>query len=228
MTKVLTLKLTGRVFDDHQVVRDYVKVIRHLTIAFPDVKLVVVTGGGEIARRYVSLVRDLSNNESLADIAGILASRLNAYVLISGIPEAYPKPPETVQEFLQALSLHRIVISGGLQPGQSTATVAMLLAELSGSREVIFCSNVDAVYTDDPRKNPNATKLSEITITELENILRRTSDVKAGTYQLIDQWALNIARRAKIHIYILHYRDPWKILDIISSGKGYGTHIIPE
>ncbi len=226
--KVWTIKLSGRVFDNFELVKRYVSIFRTLLTAVPDLKLVIVTGGGEIARKYVSIIRELARNESLADIAGILVSRLNAQVLISGLEEAYPKPPETVSEFLQAFSTYRVVVCGGLQPGQSTATVALLLAEVSRSRDVVFCSNVDAVYTDDPRKNPNARKLEKITLSELEEILRRTSDIRAGTYQLIDQWAINIARRAGIRIYITDCRRPELVQEIVLRGTGYGTLVVPD
>ena len=115
--KVWTIKLSGRVFDNFELVKRYVSIFRTLLTAVPDLKLVIVTGGGEIARKYVSIIRELARNESLADIAGILVSRLNAQVLISGLEEAYPKPPETVSEFLQAFSTYRVVVCGGLQPG---------------------------------------------------------------------------------------------------------------
>ncbi len=226
--KLWTVKLSGRVFESPELVKRYVHVFKSLLTALPDLRLTVVTGGGEVARRYVNIVRELAENESAADIVGILASRLNAQVLISGLEEAYPKPPETITEFLQAFSTHRVVVCGGLQPGQSTATVALLLAEVVKCRDVVFCSNIDAVYTDDPRKNPNATRLEKVTLTELENILRRTSDVRAGTYQLIDQWAINIARRARIRIYIVDCRRPELLQEIVLRGTGYGTVVVPD
>ena len=84
------------------------------------------------------------------------------------------------------------------------------------------------MYTDDPRKNPNARKLEKITLSELEEILRRTSDIRAGTYQLIDQWAINIARRAGIRIYITDCRRPELVQEIVLRGTGYGTLVVPD
>ena len=43
---------------------------------------VVVTGGGEIARRYINIARNLGSDEANLDIIGIEVSRLNAKLLI--------------------------------------------------------------------------------------------------------------------------------------------------
>ncbi|WP_243668626.1 hypothetical protein [Vulcanisaeta sp. JCM 16161] len=46
------------------------------------------------------------------------------------------------------------MITGGFQPGQSTATVALLVSESLGIKRLIDCANIDAVYTSDPRVDP--------------------------------------------------------------------------
>ncbi len=226
----IVIKLSGHIFDREELVVEYIERLREILLADSSLSLVIVTGGGSTARRYVNLIRKLSSNESLADIVGIMCSRLNAYLLIGGLGDlAYPVVPENVQQFMQALaSGKRAVVVGGLQPGQSTATVAVLLAELSGSRELIYCANVDAVYTDDPRKNPSAQRLSRVSVSELLEILKRSSDIRAGTYQLIDQWALLIAKRAGIRIYVVDGSKPDLLVKVVEKQEGYGTVIIPE
>jgi len=226
----IVVKLSGHIFDRDDLVLAYVEEIRRIVARNPDLNLIIVTGGGGAARRYVDLARKLTSNEAIADMVGILVSRLNAYLLISGLGDlVYPTPPDSIHQFLQALtSGKRVIVSGGLQPGQSTATVAVLLAEVSGSKEVVYCANIDAVYTDDPRRNPSAQKLTRVTASQLLDILRQTADIRAGTYQLVDQWALLIARRAGIKIYIVDGSKPELLSKVIESGEGYGTLIVPE
>ncbi len=220
------LKISGHVFDSDELIEEYAKTIKELITR--GVKLVIITGGGSIARKYVNIVRRLTSNEALADYVGIMVSRLNAYILATGLGDyAYRKIPTSIDEIEQAYSTGKVVILGGLQPGQSTVTVAILIAEYLGIDKVIDCANIDAVYTDDPKINPEARRLEKISISELLQILSRTN-VKAGTYELIDTWALRIAKRSKITIYVVSAQEPRKILNIIFHNRDYGTVIIPD
>ncbi|NPA23708.1 MAG: UMP kinase [Crenarchaeota archaeon] len=224
----LLVKLSGHVFDQDDLVKRYVRVIRFILDSSPESKIVLVCGGGSIARRYVSIVRDITHNEAKSDMIGIMASRLNALTLALSVDEAYKSVPSSIDEFLKAYSNSRAVFCGGLQPGQSTATVAMILAEVTGTRDVIFASNIDAVYDKDPLKHRDAKKLEKVTLSELEKILSRDTDVRAGTYPLLDIWAINIAKRAQIRIFLYNCREPEKLIDIVLHGTGYGTLIVPD
>jgi Uridylate kinase len=51
---------------------------------------------------------------------------------------------------------------GGTEPGHTTDTVAMLLAERIGANVMINATSVDGVYTADPRKDSSARKLENL------------------------------------------------------------------
>ena len=51
------------------------------------------------------------------------------------------------------------MVMGGLQPGQSTNAVGALVAEAIGADLFINATDVDGVYTSDPKKDPEARKL---------------------------------------------------------------------
>jgi molybdenum storage protein len=55
----------------------------------------------------------------------------------------------------------------GLIPPHRTDTGAFLMAEVLGAKSCILVKNVDGLYTEDPRVNPNATLIEEITAKEL-------------------------------------------------------------
>jgi uridylate kinase len=84
---------------------------------------------------------------------------------------------------------------------------------------------VDGAYTADPLKDPNATKLDEVTPDELTKILS-TEGFKAGEYDLMDPLALRIIKRSKIPAVIVDGRDPSNIAKAL-SGKRIGTRIVP-
>ncbi|MCG2863225.1 MAG: UMP kinase [Vulcanisaeta sp.] len=223
--KTFTLKLSGHLFDNADLLPTYVNLIRELWVN--GYRMVVVTGGGSLARRYIEIGRSLGINESLLDMLGILASRLNAQLLASALSDiAYLPIPTDINTTLSAWATGRLVIVGGFQPGQSTATVAMLVSEALGIKNLVDCANIDAVYTSDPRRDPTAKRLERVTIDELMGILK--SRTVAGTYDLLDPWALSIAQRGKITIHVVSCNNPDALRRLISEGVGAGTVITPS
>jgi len=116
-------------------------------------------------------------------------------------------------------------VVGGLQPAQSTTAVAALAAEAIGAEKLIIATDVEGVYTDDPKKKPDAKLLREVTLSRLEEILRGSSHA-AGEYKLIDQLALKVLRRSGITALVIDGRRP-ENLEKALSGERVGTLIIP-
>jgi len=213
----LVIKLSGRIFDDEELVLRYAQIIK----ARKD-KVGVITGGGEVARRYISVARRGGASNTFQDLLGIYASRLNALLLISLLDNAYPRVPTNIEEFLEAWRIHQVVVSGGFQPGQSTATVAALVAEAVGVSALLNAANIDAVYSDDPRKNPDAERIPELTYDEFEKILRSSS--LPGGYELMDVWSLSILKRNCVTTYVFDGRRPEHI-EAIARGENPGSKI---
>ncbi|MCI4447358.1 MAG: UMP kinase [Pyrobaculum sp.] len=214
---VLVVKLSGRIFDDESLVLKYSQIVKRLSE-----KVGIVTGGGEVARRYIAAARRGGASNTFQDLLGIYASRLNALLLISLLDNAYPRVPTNIEEFLEAWRRYPVVVAGGFQPGQSTATVAALVAEAVGSPVLLNAANIDAVYSDDPRKNPDAKRIPELTYDEFEKILRSSS--LPGGYELMDVWSLSILKRNCITTYVFDGRRP-ELLEAIAKGENPGSKI---
>ncbi len=214
---VLVVKLSGRIFDDESLVLKYSQIVKRRSE-----KIGIVTGGGEIARKYIAVARKGGASNTFQDLLGIYASRLNALLLISLLDNVYPRVPTNIEEFLDAWRRYPVVVTGGFQPGQSTATVAALVAEAVGSPVLLNAANIDAVYSDDPKKNPSAKRLPELTYDEFEKILR--SSYLPGGYELMDLWSLSILRRSCITTYVFDGRRP-ELLEAIAKGENPGSKI---
>jgi len=183
----------------------------------------VVVGGGEISRSFIRAVKELGASKSLQDLVGLEASRLNARLLIAGLwPRAYPEPPRSIHEVLRAFSTGKLVVCGGLQPAQSTATVAAIIAELLDASKLVLASTVNGVYNSDPRENPQAKLLKKITYSELERVL--SSSLEPGRYELLDPYATSILRRSKITTHVVNGFDPENVVRA-SRGEEIGTLI---
>ena len=223
MKKRIVIKLSGRVFgiDNVKVLRDYAQFLVKISkVCQP----IVVAGGGNIARHYISHARLSGADESTLDELGIEISRLNAKLLIYALKnKAYSPPPTTLQEVRHAVDDGLIVVAGGLHPGQSTNGTAALIAEKVKAEQFLNATDVDGVYDMDPNKFKKAKKFKRIDMKNLKNMLVHEDSV-AGGYDLMDIVALKIIERSKIKTRILKASP--KIIEKAIKGSDVGTEII--
>lgn len=214
----LVIKLGGHLFFNENIkiplIKAYNKFFHELA---KREKIVIVVGGGGISRKYISAAREMGLNEAICDEIGIHVSRMNAYFLAQIIGEiAYPAIAENLQQVRQYLTQKNIVITGGFQPGQSTTAVAAIIAEALKAEKLIIATNVDGVYTKDPKKYSDAKLIKKITPEELSNIIEKESQI-AGEYKLFDKLSLIIVKRSKIDCIVLNGE---KIENIKKALKG--------
>jgi uridylate kinase len=202
-------------------VSDYVQMFRELV---GEHHILVVAGGGDIARVYIRAARKLGVPESLCDHLGILVSRVNARLLVDGLGEyAFPEVPVNIDELKHYFASGKIVAMGGLTPGHSTNAVAAIAAETIDADLFINATDVDGVYTADPSKDKNAQKLDEVSIARLQEILSKV-EISAGAYELMDPLAVRIIHRSKIPTVILDGRTPANIVKAL-QGEKLGTKL---
>ncbi|MDH3394698.1 MAG: UMP kinase [Nitrosopumilus sp.] len=223
MKKRIVIKLSGRIFgiDNVKVLKDYAEFLVKISkVCQP----IIIAGGGNIARHYISHARSSGADESTLDELGIEISRLNAKLLIYALKnKAYSHPPTTLQEVRHAVDDGLIVVTGGLHPGQSTNGTAALIAEKVQAEQFLNATDVDGVYDKDPNKFKNAKKFRRIDLKNLKNMLVHEDSV-AGGYDLMDIVALKIIERSKIKTRILK-ATPKNIENAIKGGN-VGTEII--
>jgi len=221
------IKLGGFAFPgrgEKPLVEEYVRVLKELLVQD---RLVVVTGGGAIARTYINAAREMSVSESLCDHIGILVSRLNARLLVDGLGEyAFPEIPTSIGELKHYFASGKIVAMGGLTPGHSTNAVAAIAAETVGAEIFVNATDVDGVYTSDPEKDKMAKKLEQVTVKQLTEILA-TTGMTAGAYDLMDPLALRIIQRSNLPTIILDGRTPQNVVKALRNGK-IGTRVIHD
>ncbi len=191
-------------------------------------RVFIIVGGGAIAREYIRIARDLGANEAFCDLIGIDLTRLNARLLISALSgDVYPTPPMDYKEAESAASSGKIVVMGGITPGQTTDATAAILAEFVRANLLVNATSVDGVYTKDPRLDPSAKKLDKITPEQLVNIVMQT-EMKAGSESVIDPLAAKIIERSKIPTIVLNGTDPKNIVNAVIKNEHVGTEIRPS
>ena len=191
------------------------------------VQLAIVIGAGNLwrgARQGVGMDR------ATADYIGMLATIMNALALQDAL-ESLGVPPRvqtalTITQVaepyirrraLRHLEKERIVIFGGGtgNPFFSTDTAAALRALEVGAEVVLMAKNkVDGVYSDDPRKNPEAVRFDELTYLEVLN----------RGLQVMDTTAITLCMEAGLPIVVFDIFKPGALVGII-QGEKVGTLI---
>ena len=138
-----------------------------------EAKLIFVAGGGAPARVYQDALRHIDPDApaEMQDWLGIRATHLNG-MLLRAVFSRYVSDELVTDPTAEGIAFGgRILVAGGWKPGFSTDTDAVYLARRFGGRTVINLSNIKKVYTDDPRKNPDATPIDRISWPEFRKIV---------------------------------------------------------
>jgi uridylate kinase len=190
-------------------------------------RLFVVAGGGKLARNYIQAGRQLGADETTLDQIGIEATRLNARVLIAALGEhAYPRVPHDFEAAAEASMLNPIVVLGGTHPGHTTDAVAVMMGERARAARILILTNVDGVYTADPRVDRSAKRLDRLTASDLVALTARSTS-EAGSTGVIDSMGSKIIQRARIPTCVLHGRD-FDALRAAAEGRPFkGSLIVP-
>ncbi len=224
------LKLGGSLLYDEdgrirvERIREYADIIRGAVDSGNNI--VTVVGGGRAAREFIAAARTLGGSEALCDWLGIRLARDNAELLVAALGDtAYPRVVENLKQLGTAVLTGRVVLMGGLVPGQSTNAVAAMAAETINADVLLNATNVEGVYDRDPGE-PGARLLERVTVDELESILAG-SGARAGEYKLFDSVAIRIVGRSRIKTLIFDGRDPDNVRRAL-AGEPVGSVIVHD
>ena len=149
---------------DVDFVKRFVSLIHSFLEADPGRQFVFVVGGGGPARNYQKKCREINPliTDEEADWIGIMATRLNAQLIKAVMGEWCNQ--EVVTDPTEVSSLTgRVLVAAGWKPGFSTDNDAVILAEQLNADMVINLSNIEKIYTADPKIDPDAKPIDTIT-----------------------------------------------------------------
>lgn len=189
------------------------------------VEIGIVVGGGNFWRGKTSKSMD----RATADYMGMLATVINSLALKDALESKGLKTrvhtaiemravaePYIRLRAMKQLSNKEVVIfgAGTGSPFFSTDTTAALRAAEIEADVILLAKNVDAVYEEDPEKNPNAKKYDRITFQEiLENHL-----------EVIDSTAASLSMDNNIPVHIFGISEEGNIVKAV-LGETIGTLI---
>jgi uridylate kinase len=192
-------------------------------------QIAIVVGGGNIFRGLQGARRGVERNTG--DSMGRLATVFNAIALADAIRGAGQKavalsadPMPSLCETYHQRDADRLlsegvvtVLGGGTgQPFFTTDTAAALRAAELNCAAVLKATNVDGVYSADPRKDPQATRYDRLTHDE----------AIAKQLGVMDTAAFALARENRLPIIVFAIQAENAISDVL-GGKGRATRVEP-
>lgn len=186
-------------------------------------KFVIMCGGGKINSKYNEAARKITaiSNADL-DWIGIYASRLNAQ-LVRALFGSLAYQEIIIDPTKKIKSKKPIVAGAGYKPGWSTDYDAVMIAKVSGAKTVINLSNIDYVYTDDPRINPEAKKIENISWRDFRKIVGNVW--KPRMNKPFDPIASKLAEICKIKAVILNGKNMKNFKNCLEGKEFAGTVI---
>ena len=228
--KRILLKLSGEALMGEQghgidpvvvtLIADQVKAIQAL-----GVEVGLVIGGGNIFRGVAGATKGM--DRVTADHMGMLATMINALALqdalehkgvvtrtLSGLE--MPKVTETYirRRATRHLEKGRVVIfgAGTGNPYFSTDTAAALRANEVNAEVVMKATNVDGIYSADPKKDPSATRFERISF----------QDVLEKGLKVMDAPAIALCMDNKLPILVFDMNKPGNLVAAV-MGEAVGT-----
>jgi uridylate kinase len=226
----ILLKLSGEALMGEQqggidpavvsMIADQVKAIQKL-----GVEVGLVIGGGNIFRGVAGASKGI--DRVTGDHMGMLATMINALALqdamekrdvqtrvMSGI-----EMPRVAENYIRRRAMRhlekgRVVIfgAGTGNPYFSTDTAAALRANEIDAQVVMKATNVDGVYTADPKQDATATKYDRISF----------SEVLEKNLKVMDAAAIALCRENKLPILVFNMMKPGNLMAAV-NGEKVGT-----
>lgn len=190
-------------------------------------RFILVVGGGGPARAYQSAYRELVENpeKNEQDWIGIAATRLNAQLVRGVFHDLAPQPvvidPSAVESFQGS-----VLVAAGWKPGFSTDFDAVILAERFSGDTIINLSNIEKVYTADPKKDPKAKPLDHVSWEEFRKLVG--DDWNPGSNFPFDPVATKRAAILGLRVIAAGGQDLENLKKILGEEPFEGTQIGPE
>lgn len=187
------------------------------------VQIAIVIGGGNIFRGVQGAANGM--DKAAADYVGMLATIMNCLIMgevltskgIDTRVQTAIAMPSVAEPFIRKRAIRhldkgRVVVFGGGtgNPHVTTDTAAALRAAEIKADVILMAKNgVDGVFSDDPKKNPDAKKIGRIGFDDLIK-----QDLK-----VMDASAVDLCKQNSIPIIVFDFNQPGRIEEIVCGGK---------
>jgi len=197
-------------------------------VAATGCELAIVVGGGNFLRG-AGFAKDANVGRATADYMGMVATVINALALqecleAAGVDtrvQSAVEMQDVAEPFIRRRCIRHlekkrvVILAGGTgNPFFTTDTAAALRASEIRAQVLLKATKVDGVYSDDPERNPEATRFDHLTY----------GDVVQQDLKIIDMAAISLCRESRIPIVVFNLKREGNIRKVI-AGEPIGTRI---
>jgi len=233
--KRILLKISGEAFKGserygidvdalHNIAREIAQSLRR------GMQMAIVVGGGNIWRGTSDRAKGI--DRVTADYMGMMATLINALALQDALEKM--KIPTRVQSAIEVSKLAEgyirrrairhlekgrvVIFAGGTgNPYFSTDTTAALRAVEIDAHVLLKGTQVDGVYSDDPRTNPKAKKYKQLS----------TMEAIGKRLRVMDTTAFSLCMENKLPVIVFNLYKPGNIRRA-AAGESVGTLITSD
>jgi uridylate kinase len=190
-------------------------------------RLIIVCGGGSLARDYQAALRALAPDARDEDLdwVGVAATRVNGELLRRLLRrwcvEDLVTDPTAVSVFAG-----RVLVAAGWKPGFSTDNDAVVLAQRFSAGTVVNLSNIAKVYSADPKKDPAARAFDTVSWKDMLGIVG--GEWTPGKNTPFDPTAARAAAASRIRVIYAEGRNLPNLERILEGATFTGTTIGPD
>jgi len=197
-------------------------------VASDGCELAVVVGGGNFLRG-VQFSEKANIKRATADYMGMVATVINAMALQDALEslgvhtrvQCAIEMKDVAEPFIRRRCIRHlekgrvVILAGGTgNPFFTTDTCAALRANELGAEVLLKATKVDGVYSEDPEKNPKATRYEHLSY----------DDYLHQKLQIIDVAAISLCRESHIPIIVFNLKREGNIRRVV-AGEPIGTRI---
>ncbi|MEK6913390.1 MAG: UMP kinase [Nanoarchaeota archaeon] len=188
-------------------------------------KFIIVCGGGSIARKYISALREVGISEKLQSLSGISATRMNARFMnyFFNLNPEYGIP-HTMRLLRKYIKKQDVVFCGALEykPNQTSDSTA---TEIAKKFKTIFINltDVQGLHDKNPKQYKDAKLIPKISWKDFNKMANKIK-FKPGQHFVLDQTAAKMIMKNRITTYILG-RDMNQLENVLRNKKFKGTII---
>lgn len=175
-------------------------------------KAVITVGGGLISRLFQKYAAEHKATIRDQHQIGIRSLLLQAELVKSIFDQKRTYPilidnKKRLMYAIKAVKKYDFFITGAWNLGKSSDYETIKNAIYFNTKEVLRITNVDYVYDSDPRTNPNANRIFELTWEEYLNIIGNPKDHEPGKSYPVDPFAAKLAQKHKITMKLTSLRS---------------------
>jgi aspartokinase-like uncharacterized kinase len=215
------LKVGGSLAEDPA---SLTRLCQQLSVLAKAHRIAIVPGGGEFADTVRKFDKTYSLSDTVAHKMAVLAMDQYGFLLSDITPKAY------ISRSLEEVSNSATGTLPILLPSQlmfreeplehswdvTSDTIAAYIACLLHAEKLVLVTDVDGIFSEDPKKNLDAKLVEELSAEELLGWNRRTS---------VDKTLPKMLLEANLDCYVVNGRYPERIKLILENKKTVCTHI---